>query len=111
MERDERAMNKADEIYEDRGKKYGDASLNYRNFTKVIQAMVEQTIQRKLPVDLPDDFGALVMVQCKILRECKQFDADNYVDAENYLRIAQETLKPDIAAVIQKAAKNLSIRV
>jgi len=85
-------MNKAKQIYEERSKKYGNAAINYQSFTKIIQAMVEQATQSKLPVDLPPDFGAMVMVQCKMLRQCYAHDDDNYLDATNYLQIGEETL-------------------
>lgn len=82
-------MNKAT-IRKDRGAKYGDAAINMRAFTRVIQAMFEQATQTKLEKDLPDDFGSLVMVQVKILRECFKYDDDNYLDASNYLDFGRE---------------------
>jgi len=82
-------MNKK-KIRQDRGKKYGNSAINMAAFTRVIQAMFEQATQTKLKKDLPDNFGALVMVNCKLLRECFKYDKDNYVDAENYLDFAKE---------------------
>ena len=82
-------MNKS-KIRQDRGEKYGNSAINMAAFTKVIQAMFEQATQTKLKKDLPESFGALVMVSCKVLRECYKYDKDNYVDAENYLDFARE---------------------
>ena len=82
-------MNKS-EIRKQRGAQYGDSSINMRALTKCIQAMFEQATQTKLEKDLPDNFGSLVMVQVKLLRECYSYDIDNYVDAENYLDFAKE---------------------
>jgi len=82
-------MNKST-IRKARGAKYGDALINMKAFTKVLQAMFQQATQIELEKDLPENFGALVMVQCKLLRECFKYDADNYVDAENYLDFARE---------------------
>ena len=82
-------MNKS-EIRKQRGAQYGDALINMRALTRTIQAMFEQATQTKLKKDLPDNFGSLVMVQVKLLRECYSYDIDNYVDAENYLDFAKE---------------------
>jgi len=82
-------MNKT-QIRKDRQARYGNPHINMRAFTRVIQAMFEQATQTKLEKDLPDDFGALVLVQVKILRECFKYDPDNYLDASNYLDFGRE---------------------
>jgi len=82
-------MNKK-QVRKDRGAKYGDSKINMRAFTHAIQSMVEQSIQQKLPRDLPDNFGALVMVVCKVIRECYRHDPDNILDMSNYADIARE---------------------
>jgi len=82
-------MNKT-QIRKDRQAKYGDPGINMRAFTKCIQAMVEQATQTKLEKDLPDDFGPMVMVACKLLRQCHKHDEDNYLDAANYMDFGRE---------------------
>ena len=81
----------ADAIMQDRSQDYGDASINWASQTKIIQAMVEQAIQMKLPVDLPPQFAAWVMVTVKGLRDVYKSKEDNYLDAMNYVKIAEKT--------------------
>jgi hypothetical protein len=75
------------EIEEERGKKYGDFSLNMISATRIIEAMVSQSIQQK--VKLPDNFAAMVMVNIKMIRECFSHDPDNGIDAYNYLQCSR----------------------
>ena len=82
---------KTEAIMQDRSQDYGDASINWASQTKIIQAMVEQAIQMKLPVDLPPQFAAWVMVTVKGLRDVYKSKEDNYLDAVNYVKIAEKT--------------------
>ncbi|GAG31904.1 unnamed protein product, partial [marine sediment metagenome] len=75
-------------IERERGKAYGDFDLNMRVLTRTIEAMVAQAIQQE--VTLPDNFGALVMCQAKILRECFKHKEDNGLDHFNYLAQARK---------------------
>ena len=82
---------KTEAIMQERSQDYGDASINWASQTKIIQAMVEQAIQMKLPVDLPPQFAAWVMVTVKGLRDVYKSKEDNYLDAVNYVKIAEKT--------------------
>ena len=88
-----KAAAKAQTVMVDRSKDYGDAAINWSSQTKIIQAMVEQAIQQKLPVDLPPQFAAWVMVTVKGLRDVYKSKEDNYLDARNYIQIAEHTKK------------------
>jgi len=76
------------EVEKARAKKYGDFKINMLALTKVIEAMASQSLQQD--VKLPDNFGALLMCEVKVLRECFMSDPDNGIDHFNYLRIARE---------------------
>ena len=55
--------------------------------TRIIEAMVSQSIQKQ--IKLPDNFAAMVMVNIKLIRECFMHDDDNGIDAYNYLNCAR----------------------
>lgn len=82
-----------DEIIKDRAKTRGDFEIMMRMFTKQIEAKLTVCLQKD--VTLPSNFGALLMVDLKNLREAFKHDPDNGVDAHNYNMIAQEIGRKD----------------
>lgn len=78
----------AEKIKEARGESYGDFATNICALTHTIEAMLMQVTQTR--IKLPDSFGARVMVQAKLLRQCYRHQADNLLDAYNYTMIADK---------------------
>ena len=78
----------AEDICKEREQSYGDFKLNMKALTRSIEAMVSQATQQE--VQLPDNFGALVMCNVKILRECFNHKDDNSIDHYNYLKVSEE---------------------
>jgi hypothetical protein len=87
---EQRPSERTAELMASRGAIYGDIHWGYRNFTKALQAMIEDHTGQPLARDLSPDFGVQVHTLIKLMRSIKptQFHRDSYDDLSTYTDIA-----------------------
>lgn len=81
-------------IVEERGKVYGDASINMDSLAQMFSGALEIYYQKKLPSPLPSHMAALFLSLVKIARASNDvFLQDTYDDLHNYADFAEKCHK------------------
>lgn len=88
-------------IRAERGKVYGDPELSHANIGLAWTALIQQHYGLKLDHPLPSWLVSQMMVSFKMQRASRVYHEDNYADAGNYARFAQESQAADPAAQLR----------
>jgi hypothetical protein len=83
------------QIREERGRIYGDPMASHANIGLSWTALIQQHYGITLDHPLPTSLVAQMMVTFKMQRASRVYHADNYDDAKNYLRFAEEAQKAE----------------
>ena len=89
-----REIDKVAAIIEERGKVDGDPESSHANIGLAWTALLQRFYNIKLTEPIPAHLVAMMMVQLKLQRGCVTFHDDSFLDANAFLRFAEQFQKP-----------------